>query len=229
MNDFNYDILQKKRIARGAVHRKCGSKSKMCRLPHENLTPKQLKGLNGQVMQYEMNEPKKWDNFKELPVDLQKEYVQNIIKEYGCSCTELSEMFGRCARTVNNYFKDHDFGINFTRGGKRSPSDKERFRAFIRGETVQAERDAHKVYSEQKTLTAQEPIFNSTDGTSSSESSRNEDIVSCYTQESMKMNRFSMTFVGAMDAHMLSNSIAHIVRNGARCKVHIECEVFEQS
>ena len=32
MNDFDYDVKEKKRIAAGARSRKCGSKSKRCTL-----------------------------------------------------------------------------------------------------------------------------------------------------------------------------------------------------
>lgn len=46
LEDFDYDVLQKKRTARGAQHRK-GSKSKRCILPHELMTKKELRAMNG--------------------------------------------------------------------------------------------------------------------------------------------------------------------------------------
>ena len=42
MNDFDYDALQKKRIAAGARHMKRGSRSKRCSLPSDNLTPSRM-------------------------------------------------------------------------------------------------------------------------------------------------------------------------------------------
>ena len=37
MNDFDFENMQKKRIAQGARHRVCGSKSKKCSLPSDLL------------------------------------------------------------------------------------------------------------------------------------------------------------------------------------------------
>lgn len=224
MNDFDYDILQKRRVARGAIHRKNGSKSKRCRLPHENLTPKQLKGLNGQVMQYAMNEPKDWSGFKALPMDLQKEYVRNIVGTYSCSCTELGEMFGKHPQTVRNYFKNNDFGINFPRGGRGSSADKERFLAFVNGGQYCSESPTPDVlYSAQETDSGAEELSESVEERMGS---GGHDMPKL-RPEPMVMSRVNMTFEGTMDSRMISNSIAHILRNGVRCRVHIECEVLE--
>ena len=60
MNDFDYDALQKKRIASGAFHMKRGSRSKRCSLPSDNLTPAQLKRRNGPVSTYKLDQPMSW-------------------------------------------------------------------------------------------------------------------------------------------------------------------------
>ena len=52
MHDFDYDAMQKKRIARGASHMKRGSKSKKCTLPSDYLTAAQKRRLNGPVSTY---------------------------------------------------------------------------------------------------------------------------------------------------------------------------------
>ena len=46
MNDFDFDVMTKKRIARGAAARKCGSKSRRCTLPSDYLTDAQKKARN---------------------------------------------------------------------------------------------------------------------------------------------------------------------------------------
>lgn len=56
MNDFDYDIVQKKRVARGAfahVNRKRGK----CRLPSDYLTAAQKKEMNGAVKTYNITRP----------------------------------------------------------------------------------------------------------------------------------------------------------------------------
>ena len=93
MNDFDYDALQKKRIAAGARHMKRGSRSKRCSLPSANLTPAQLKRRNGPVSTYKLDEPMRWDDFKAMPVDLQKQYLTNLVETYGATNEMLGDMF----------------------------------------------------------------------------------------------------------------------------------------
>ena len=93
MNAFDYDALQKKRIAAGARHMKRGSRSKRCSLPSDNLTPAQLKRRNGPVSTYKLDEPMRWDDFKAMPVDLQKQYLTNLVETYGATNEMLGDMF----------------------------------------------------------------------------------------------------------------------------------------
>ena len=93
MNDFDYDVLQKKRIAAGARHMKRGSRSKRCSLPSDHLTPAQLKRRNGPVSTYKLDAPMRWDDFKSMPVDLQKQYLTNLVETYGATNEMLGDMF----------------------------------------------------------------------------------------------------------------------------------------
>ena len=93
MNDFDYDVLQKKRTAAGARHMKRGNRSKRCSLPSDHLTPAQLKRRNGPVSTYKLDEPMKWDDFKAMPVDLQKQYLTNLVETYGATNEMLGDMF----------------------------------------------------------------------------------------------------------------------------------------
>lgn len=93
MNDFDYDALQKKRIAAGARHMRRGSRSKRCSLPSDHLTPAQLKRRNGPVSTYKLDEPMRWDDFKAMPVDLQKQYLTNLVETYGATNEMLGDMF----------------------------------------------------------------------------------------------------------------------------------------
>ena len=93
MNDFDYDALQKKRIAAGARHMRRGSRSKRCSLPSDNLTPAQLKRRNRPVSTYKLDAPMRWDDFKEMPVDLQKQYLAYLVETYGATNEMLGDMF----------------------------------------------------------------------------------------------------------------------------------------
>ena len=94
MHDFDYDAMQKKRIAHGASHMKRGSKSKKCTLPSDYLTDAQKRRLNGPVSTYKLDEPMSWERFKARPEDLQKKYILNLQETYQANNDMLGKMFG---------------------------------------------------------------------------------------------------------------------------------------
>ena len=93
MHDFDYDAMQKKRIARGASHMKRGSKSKKCTLPSDYLTAAQMRRLNGPVSTYKLDEPMNWESFKAMPEDLQKKYILRLQENYGANDEMIGKMF----------------------------------------------------------------------------------------------------------------------------------------
>lgn len=93
MNDFDYEVMQKKRIARGAAHMKRGSKSKKCSLPSDHMTPAEWKRRNGPVNTYKLDAPMSWDTFKEMPIDLQITYLRNLQELYRANDKMLADMF----------------------------------------------------------------------------------------------------------------------------------------
>lgn len=100
MHDFDYDAMQKKRIARGAMHMKRGSKSTKCNLRQDNMTAAQLRRLNGPVSTYKMDEPMTKESFKAMPEDLQKQYIRGLQEMYQATDGMLGEMFGASSVTV---------------------------------------------------------------------------------------------------------------------------------
>lgn len=101
MNDFDFDVMQKKNIARGAYHRKGGSKSKKCSLPSDNLTAAQKRALNGPVTTVKLGQPMTWEGYKTLSDTLKKEYLEDLIACYQVSGNELSKMFGCASSTMS--------------------------------------------------------------------------------------------------------------------------------
>ena len=110
MHDFDYDAMQKKRIARGASHMKRGSKSKKCTLPSDYLTAAQKRRLNGPVSTYKLDEPMSWESFKAMPEDLQKQYILNLQNTYQANDKMVGKMFGKSDVTVGEYRKK--LGLN---------------------------------------------------------------------------------------------------------------------
>ena len=100
MHDFDYDAMQKKRIARGASHMKRGSKSKKCTLPSDYLTAAQKRRLNGPVSTYKLDEPMSWESFKAMPEDLQKQYILRLQENYGANDEMIGKMFKKSDTVV---------------------------------------------------------------------------------------------------------------------------------
>ena len=99
MNDFDYDALQKKRVACGAKHRVRAKRG--CRLPSDSLTAAQKRRLNGEVKTYNMNAPMTWAEFKEMPDDLKVTYLNRLADEYQANQKMIADMFGVTPVTVH--------------------------------------------------------------------------------------------------------------------------------
>ena len=108
MHDFDYDAMQKKRIAHGAAHMKHNRKG--CSLPSDNLTAAQKRRLNGPVNTYKLDEPMSWESFKAMPEDLQKQYILNLQNIYQANDKMIGKMLGKSDVTVGEYRKK--LGIN---------------------------------------------------------------------------------------------------------------------
>jgi hypothetical protein len=114
MNDFDYDCMQKKRIAMGAfahINRKRGG----CSLPSDTLTEKQRKEKNGEVKSYNITRPMPWHEFKGVPDDLKREYLRNM-QSCGAAATYLADEMGCCSATIREY--GEKLGAPFARGGR---------------------------------------------------------------------------------------------------------------
>ena len=115
MNDFDYDVKQKKSIARGAYARKGGSKSKKCSLPSDLLTPAQKRKLNGPCDSVKLDEPMTWERFKDLPLSLAKEYVTNLRETYGATQKMFAQMFGVSPPFLSKTFGTMGFSSLFSK------------------------------------------------------------------------------------------------------------------
>lgn len=104
MNNFDYEVLQKKRIAAGARHRKCGSKSKFCSLPSDNMTAAEWKRRNGKVKTYNLMAPMDWAEFKSMPHDLQQQYIDTLQTRFNVSVNRISkDLFGLCPGALRRH------------------------------------------------------------------------------------------------------------------------------
>jgi len=93
MNEFDYDVKQKKNIAHGAFARKRGSKSKKCTLPSDLLTDAQKRKLNGPCASVKLGAPMTWGAFLKLTPSLAEEYLKDLRDSYDVTQQMLAQMF----------------------------------------------------------------------------------------------------------------------------------------
>ena len=207
MNDFDFDVMERKRIASNARRRKCCSKSKKCSLPTDHMTQKQWKERNGKVMSYQMNAPMSWAEFKEAPVDIQEMYIRGLMEKFGVLATDLGGMFGVGARTVSRYCKEVLPGIVFRRGSRITKENRAAFAEFCgKNDDLCDKAQVVKMPNVRRAVPYAEAIAPA-------------------NASSMAMNRFSLHFSGRFDANMMLNSLSYMLPDGAEAEIEIICNV----
>lgn len=135
MNDFDYDVMQKKRTGTGDRHRKRGSRSRKCALPCDYMTDAQVRGMSGPVKTYQLDQPMGWYGFKEMPEDLQKQYLEHLRETYTATCDMIADMFHVSNGSVSARAKM--LGVTMTRTHLTKDEKLERTKnwtAFLYGE-----------------------------------------------------------------------------------------------
>ena len=137
MNDFDFDCKEKKRIARGAFAKKNGSRSKRCTMPDDYLTPAQRKALNGPTRTWKLDEPMLWKDFKEMPEEIQREYLLKLRDHFHASDQAIGDMMGVAYMTVCRCRKSLGISTPGTRN-KMSKAQTEAFCNWIERSAVPA-------------------------------------------------------------------------------------------
>lgn len=203
MNDFDFDIVEKKRMVRGARCKKNGSKSKRCTLPSDNLTPAQRKALDGPVSSYSMNQTMGWDVFKSIPKDLQQSYIDTLQSRFGVPVSTISrELFGLSTYGLRSYL---------TRNGMR----------FIAGQGKRLSAEARQLW---------EDFLNGGERQEEPESgadSETDDFCEDGGVEMPEADRFtarniSAEFVGTFDPHEFVKALAQLPIPGGKVRVRVE-------
>ena len=142
MTDFDYDVMQKKRLARNQFH---NSKYKHggCHLPHEDLTPAQMKRRNGPMVTYSMNQPMSWNDFKSMPHDLQQQYLDGLHARFGVGPSDIAKYL--FLRTPNN-LRQSTVAMGLTVAKRDKNRDLDGFLAWLR----KADEDTRAAEAEKK-------------------------------------------------------------------------------
>lgn len=131
MNDFDYDVLQKKRVSYGAKHKKVRRQG--CTLPSDHLSEAEKKARNGEVKTYNLDLPMSWKNFKAMPKDLQETYIRNLQSRFNVGLSHISrDLFGMSRMTLPGYLRRE--GVPFEarhRGGVLCAQDQYNWDVFL--------------------------------------------------------------------------------------------------
>ncbi len=215
MNDFDYDCLQKKRIAGQAKYRKRGSKSKKCTLPSDKLTQKQWEERCGPVLTYNLNRPMKWSEFKKLPTRIQTEYIASLQDKYGVTAVDLGDMFGVKALAVRRHVDANSLGITFPRGHTMSAAHRVEWEKFL-SENV----------SDSETINTVESVPAETDAVPKAEFGGEQYKTGVIAPpKGMNMKKFSLQFSGMVDVDMIANSLKLLLGNQANGELEIICNL----
>lgn len=202
MNDFDYDIMQMKRLAHQARHRKGGSKSKKCPMSTDRMTRKQWEKRCGEVATYQMMTPLAWAEFKDYPANIKREYINGLIQRFSVTATDLAAMFGVTSATVLKVCGEEDVGITFHRGKRMNAEQRMKFDEFLESGETNEESPAPDV-----DVLGQNDVHSDTDA-------------------DMSMSAFSLRFDGKFDREMVYNSMAFMLPLGTNVRLEIRCEIL---
>lgn len=203
MNDFDYDVMQMKRLAGQAKYRKRGSKSRKCPMSTDGMTRKQWEKRCGEVMTYQMMAPVTWDMFRNYPASIKREYISGLIQKFSVTATDLAEMFGVTPATVLKICSGEDVGVMFHRGKRMNAEQRDAFNKFLK-----CEQDKDVRQTEELNLEAADIVERG-------EKSAN-----------MSMSAFSLIFDGEFDREMVYNSMAFMLPLGTNVRLEVRCEIL---
>lgn len=199
MNDFDYDCYQRKQIAQQARRRKCGSKSRRCNLPSDNITKKQWKERNGETVSVNMNQPLSWEMFKSVSKPTQEEYLTHLLEVFCVNATSLADMFQVRPAVVRRYIQSRELAINFPVGRYMNTSQRAAWERFLKsgttvGDAPSVDLPVEDIHSEKAAATT--------------------------------MKKVSLTFSGKIDIPMIANSLRQILGENATGEVEISCQLL---
>lgn len=216
MNDFDYEVLQKKRIGYGAAHKK--GRRKGCTLPSDHLTAAEKKARNGEMKSYHLDLPMTWEDFKTMPKDLQSEYIRSLQSRFDVGLSNISRDLFRLSRTTLAVYLRGN-GIPYDapkRGGALTTAVEDIWKQWIAQDVplVRAndKEGEHKPRAEAEEIPtvcepAEAPV---------------EDIAEEPAEAGFALDRISVEFSGEFDAEKFLRYLSGFQMPSGRVHVHVE-------
>ncbi|MDB7829192.1 hypothetical protein [Intestinimonas butyriciproducens] len=217
MNDFEYDVMLKKRLANQAKYRKCGSKSKKCPMSTDHMTRRQWEKRCGEVMTYQLRKPMAWKDFKAQPIHIQKMYIEDLMGVYDVTATDLARMFDVTPATVLRHCGKDGLDVRFTKGKHMNAQQRDMFEKFLRDELNDDGGDIENVHAEEDVVVEHEDVED--------ETRQRIDINAGKQSADMNMTAFDLSFSGKFNRDMLYNSLSSMLPAGTEVKIDIRCTI----
>lgn len=217
MNDFEYDVMLKKRLANQAKYRKCGSKSKKCPMSTDHMTRRQWEKRCGEVMTYQLRKPMAWKDFKSQPIHIQKMYIEDLMGVYDVTATDLARMFDVTPATVLRHCGKGGLDVRFTKGKHMNDQQRDMFEKFLRDELND---DAGNI---EDGHAGEDVVVEHADG--EDEARQQIDINVGKPANDMNMTAFDLSFSGKFNRDMLYNSLSSMLPAGTDVKIDIRCTI----
>lgn len=127
--------LQKENQEKKVIARSARSKVTHtgCKLPSDFMTKKEKMAMNGEVMTMEMNKPVKYQAFKLWPADLQREYLENLVKIFGVGIDNIGEMMECHYNTFRKFVRSRNLRDVFPMHSSPKKFHKNNWRLFCDG------------------------------------------------------------------------------------------------
>lgn len=129
--DLEKENQEKKVIARSARKKVTHTG---CKLPSDYMTIKEKQQLNGEVITMDMNKPVAYKAFKLWPADLQKEYLEKLVKEFGVGVIDVANMMGVSRRSWHQFLTARRLRDIFPASVAYTKTDKTNWELFCKGE-----------------------------------------------------------------------------------------------
>ena len=116
---FNQTNRERKVVGRG-TYNKVRAGGRRVRMPSDNMTKKERAAMNGEVKSYNMGRPIEWAVFRDMPKQMQEQYVIGLQQKFpGISGALIAEAVGTKPNTFNPYLLRHGLKFDFRNGMDR--------------------------------------------------------------------------------------------------------------
>lgn len=155
--------------------------------------------MSGKSANYDLSKPVKWPVFKDMPIDVQKEYITSLFAEFNVGITALAEMLGVSIATCSKYIKGK---LDIVPPKYSHKKQRERFLAEFCQE--QGDTDTPPLASE---MSDEGPLSKPTAG--------------------MVLKKTTLSFSGPFQPDVIAEKLAALFVAGMNVSINIDIEVTE--